>query len=337
LTNGTSYTFTVTATNAAGDGAPSAPSAAATPRTVPDAPSGVSAEPGDTQALVSFSPPAFDGGAPITSYTVTSSPDGKTVTGAGSPLLVTGLTNGTGYTFTVTATNAAGDGAPSAPSAAATPRTVPDAPSGVSALPRDTQALVSFSPPAFDGGAPITSYTVTSSPDGETVTGFVSPLLVTGLTDGTSYTFTVTAHNAAGESAASAASNAVVPLTAGAPGAATGVTATPGNGRAEVAFTPPASDGGAPITSYTVTASPGGQTATASGSPVTVTGLSNGQSYTFTVTATNSVGAGPTSALSEPIVVSGTGRSHPAPPAESPRPPVPDFTPRGGPRPPEPG
>jgi hypothetical protein len=136
---------------------------------------------------------------------------------------------------------------------------------------------------------------------------------------------------------ASAASNAVVPGTALAPGAPTGVTATPGNGRAVVAFTPPASDGGAPITAYTVTASPGGQTATASGSPIEVTGLSNGQSYTFTVTATNSVGAGPTSAPSDSIVVFGTGRPHPAPPPASTRPPVPDFTPPSGPRPPEPG
>lgn len=71
---------------------------------------------GDGEAAVSFSPPAFDGGAAITSYTVTSSPEGFTATGAASPLTVTGLTNGQGYTFTVVATNSVGDSAASAPS-----------------------------------------------------------------------------------------------------------------------------------------------------------------------------------------------------------------------------
>ena len=111
---------------------------------------------GDGQASVSFAPPASDGGAAITSYTVTSSPDGKTATGPGSPLVVTGLTNGTSYTFTVTAHNLAGDSAPSAASAAVTP---PDRARGADRRVRsgpDGQASVSFTAPASDGGAAIT-------------------------------------------------------------------------------------------------------------------------------------------------------------------------------------
>jgi hypothetical protein len=303
---------------------------------LPDAPLGVSAVPGDASASVSFSPPAFDGGSPITTYTVTANPGGATATGAGSPIVVGGLTNGTAYTFTVTATSGGGPGASSAPSAAVTPRTVPDAPTGVSAAPGDTQATVSFSPPAFDGGSAITSYTVTSSPGGHTATGAGSPLVVTGLANGTSYTFTVVAKNAAGNSAPSVASNAVVPATSVPPGAPTNVRATPGNGRASVAFTAPASDGGAAITSYTVTASPGGQTATGSSSPITVAGLANGTSYTFTVTAANTAGTGPTSTPSASVVPAETGRPPLEPPAESPRPTVPDFAAATGPRPPPP-
>ena len=63
----------------------------------------------------------WNGGSPITSYTVTSSPGGKTATGASSPITVTGLTNGTAYTFTVTATNALGTGPASSPSNSVTP------------------------------------------------------------------------------------------------------------------------------------------------------------------------------------------------------------------------
>jgi hypothetical protein len=70
---------------------------------------------------------------------------------------------------------------------------------------------VTFTAPASDGGSPITGYTVTSSPGGITGTGGSSPITVSGLTTGTSYTFTVRATNAVGTGPASAASNSIVP------------------------------------------------------------------------------------------------------------------------------
>lgn len=87
----------------------------------PGAPTGVSAVAGNALAVVSFTPPANNGGSAITSYRVTSSPGGITATGTASPITVTGLTNGTTYTFTVAAINAVGTGASSAPSNAVTP------------------------------------------------------------------------------------------------------------------------------------------------------------------------------------------------------------------------
>jgi alpha-tubulin suppressor-like RCC1 family protein len=69
---------------------------------------------GNRQATVSFEKVNTYGGNPaVTGYTVTSSPGGISRSGAASPLFVTGLDNGTAYTFSVTATNAAGVGAPS--------------------------------------------------------------------------------------------------------------------------------------------------------------------------------------------------------------------------------
>jgi autotransporter-associated beta strand protein len=89
----------------------------------PAAPTGVTADAGDGKATVSFAAPSANG-SPITSYTVTSS-GGRTVTGTASPIVVTGLTNGTAYTFTVTATNSIGTGPSSAASAAVTPHSPP--------------------------------------------------------------------------------------------------------------------------------------------------------------------------------------------------------------------
>ena len=90
--------------------------------TVPSAPRSVSAIPGDKRATVRWSA-AADNGSPLTGYTVTASPGGATtaVAGTATSAVVTGLANGTAYTFTVKATNGVGTGPASAPSAAVTP------------------------------------------------------------------------------------------------------------------------------------------------------------------------------------------------------------------------
>jgi hypothetical protein len=146
---------------------------------------------------------------------VTSNPGGITGQGAASPITVTGLTNGTAYTFTVTATNSVGTGPPSGPSNQVIPSTgtatVPGAPAIGTATAGNAQATVSFSPPASNGGSPITGYTVTSNPGGITGQGTASPITVTGLTNGTAYTFTVTASNSVGTGPPSGPSNQVTP------------------------------------------------------------------------------------------------------------------------------
>lgn len=177
-------------------------------------PTNVTATPGNTAAAVTWQAPAFDGGSPISSYTVTSSPDGLSATVPGSQLMatVTGLTNGTAYTFTVAATNGVGASSASAPSNSVTPVTVPGPPLNVTATPGNEAIVVSWAAPTLTGGSPITSYTVSSSAGGLTATvtsGTISTF--SGVTSTTATSFTVVATNAQGNSLPSAPSNAVAP------------------------------------------------------------------------------------------------------------------------------
>ena len=336
LTNGTAYTFTVRARNANGFG-PASSTTSVTPAAPPGAPTAVSALAGNLQATVSFLAPVDTGGRPIipNGYTVTSN-TGVTATGSGSPIVVPGLSNGTSYTFTVTATNAgtlpSPPGVPltSVPSTPSAPPTTlvglaADAPTIVSATNTTstpnlnnlaTEATggrvdVAFNAPANPGGSAITSYTATSSPGGFTnLPGPpVSPIAVLGLALGQPYTFTVTANNLAGASLPSAPSLPVTPATV--PGAPTAVSATVASTtQVTVSFAPPLSSGGAAISNYLVAAflSPGGAatlfSATGSASPITVGSLTPGTSYFFRVTAFNSIGASVPSADSASVAPS---------------------------------
>jgi C1A family cysteine protease len=301
LTDGTAYTFTVRATNTMFAGPASGPSNQVTPGIVPGAPTNVTATPGNAQATVNFQLPTT-GTRPITSCTVTPSPNpsGITATGAGSPVTVTGLTNGAAYNFTATAANATGTGPPSSPSKSVMPAGPPGAPTVATVTPGNSQATVSFTTPANDGSS-ITGYTVTSSPSQKKASGPRSPITVKGLTNGTAYTFTITAANKVGTGPVSGPSGSVTPGTV--PGAPTGVTATPANAQATVSFTTPASNGGSAINDYTVTSLPGGKTASGTGPTLTVTGLTKGTAYTFTVKATNAMGTGPASKPSNKVKV----------------------------------
>ncbi len=213
LTNGTTYYFVVKAVNGGGSSAASAEVSATPQVPAPGAPVLQNAVPGNGTVSLNWEPAAGASGYTIYQSTVPgdyNQPAG-TVAGSVYSYSAIGLTNGTTYYFAVKAANPGGDSALSN-EVSGTPRTVPAAPVILSATAGDGQVTIAFAAPADNGGSSVTSYEITASPGGSITTGSASPVTVTGLVNGTAYTFTVKAKNGAGIGPASGPSNAVIPM-----------------------------------------------------------------------------------------------------------------------------
>ncbi len=224
LTNGTTYLFQVIAVNAAGSGSASAP-ASDIPRTTPSEPVNLVASPDNGALDLTWNPPAYDGGQAIQDYLV-----GYRVSGTGAWTFVndgvstttgariTGLVNGTAYDVLVEAHNGVEeDHVDTTPGVdgddaivTATPRTVPDAPTGLTANSANEALSLRWSAPTFNGGASVTDYVIEyrakgastwkTSNDGTSTSLSAS---LTGLANGTTYEVRVSAVNAAGTGATS--------------------------------------------------------------------------------------------------------------------------------------
>ncbi|MCS6711096.1 fibronectin type III domain-containing protein [Brachybacterium sp. EF45031] len=280
----------------------------ATVRARPEPPSAPRVrEIGDGRVVLEFSAGA-DNGAPITGYTVRAVSGGDvTQECASTTCTVTGLTNGTTYTFQATATNAVGTSDPSATSAQARPDVKPEVPAAPRVTRGDGELEVSWQEPQ-NNGSPIVGYDlrILDAETGGTRTQQFGPdarsMTWPGLVNGRNYTFQVQARNGAEEpSGFSASSTPEHP--AGPPGALEGkVTATHVQdaigGSIDVSWPAMTSTGetnGEPITEYIVRASDGStQRVPASRTSVSFRDLDPDTTYTFTVTGVNSVGTGQT-------------------------------------------
>jgi len=175
------------------------------PVTSPSPPTGVVASPRDGAVLASWRP-GDDGGAAITSFTAIASPGSASCSAAAASCTIRGLRNGQRYSISVTATNAHGTSAPSAPSAAVVPGTVPSAPGGVTVAPSHSRAIVRWHASKGSAGDPVTRYvaiaTAARAASRSCATSTNACTLV-GLTPGVAYSVTVVAQNAVGTSAQS--------------------------------------------------------------------------------------------------------------------------------------
>jgi titin len=316
LTNGTTYAFRVTAINPAGNGVASS-TATATPGTTSTAPTAVTVTAGDQLLNVSWTAPASTGGAAISGYRVQVSADAgvnwttaiANTSSAGTSATVGGLTNGVAYQVRVAAITVNGVGADST-SGSGVPRGVPSAPTGLGATSGDGQVDLAWTAPASDGGSAITGYRVEQSGDGGVTwttaiadtASIATTATVSGLSNGSAYSFRVSAINVAGVGAASTVASATPATTAAAP---TALAATAGDTSVSLNWTAPANTGGSTITGYLVEMSADAgvtwSTAvanTATSVPgATVTGLTNGTVYEFRVSAITGAGTGTASTV----------------------------------------
>jgi hypothetical protein len=272
------------------------------------------ATPGSDGVTVSWTPP--DGETTVTGYVVRVEPFDPFVSPAvmysssTTSAVVTGLINGSSYTFSVAATNAVGEGPRSAESDPVVSATGLEAPTIGSATQDGNGGIaVSWTAPAADGGSPVTAYVVTAYKGYfpvavRTFNSIATTQSMTNLVNGTSYRFRVRALNAVGSSAYSKVTNAIVAAHQ-APQAPTDVTAVAGDGQATVSWSPPALDGGSAVRAYVVTPYVGyiAHPSFAFGSPATTQTIpvTNGKTYRFRVQAENLVGTGPYSKVSNPV------------------------------------
>ena len=299
LTNGASYTFQVRAVNGFGPG-PEIESAATTPVGAPTA-GDLGADPGDGQVALSWAPES-SGGSAITKWQYRQSEAGggygawTDIADSGpdtSSHVVTGLDNGTSYTFQVRAVSQVGTGTPIT-SSAATPGTVPAAPASVSAARGNGQVDVSWTAGSAAGAAATTGWQVqVDGGEWMDVDGgaSASSYSVTGLMNGTEYTFSVRAVNSFG--AGDAGSASATPATT--PSAPT-VSAERGDGTTTVSFTA-GDDGGSAVTGWHLQVNGGEWTDLSTfgvgADPVPLPiPTDDGTAYTFGVRAVNDVGEG---------------------------------------------
>lgn len=276
---------------------------------VPLAPIELSSIEGESQLTVSFTA-GFDGGLEIINYQYRISIDGSTYgsyvafspVDTASPVVISGLSNGTTYYIQLRAINILGNGISSAVLSTNTnPYTVPSAPSIISLSPTNGGVTVGWTAPSSNGGREVTEYFVEySSNSGSTWStpesaGNNLSKLVSGLSNGTSYIFRVYANNLRGDGPVSSSSSSVVPFTI--PSPPTSLASTEGDTTLSIAFAA-GFNGGNAITNYKYSTSTDGSNYTAftalspadNATPVTISGLTNGTTYYVKLKAVNVAG-----------------------------------------------
>ncbi|HVO77942.1 MAG TPA: fibronectin type III domain-containing protein [Methanomassiliicoccales archaeon] len=317
LTNGVSYSYRVAARNLAGIGSMSG-LVEAVPRTVPTVPLDVRGSPGNLFINLSWSAPAFDGGAPVTSYCVylvgSNGIENFLASTNCTYYVSSDLELGTMYRYRVSAVNIAGEGAESEV-VEASPDILPGSPQDIAAQAGVRSITLSWSAPSSNGGSPLVGYAVLrGSSSGSEVemakVGTVTTYEDLALDDGSTYYYIVRAMNALGFGAPSAevyarTADLVLPDF---------LAIVPGDGTLNLSWTYPVEQLSEVLHAWIYRSiEPGQEVLVATLGKVTSYGdtdLVNGQTYYYQIGAETAAGV----ALSEEL--SGTPRAVPDPPQQ---------------------
>jgi hypothetical protein len=319
MINGQPYNVKIVAVYADNSESPSSSVLTATPGAAL-APTGLSVVGGNQKLTVSFTPSEFTGGFEVLNYSYDIWPATETshaenwqsAAKATSPIVISGLTNGTAYKFKLRPENQTGAGQAS-PETSGTPSAeVPSAPTITSISTGNKALTVTFDPPTSNGGKPITSYKYSIN-NGVTRLDYAatsSPLDIDNLTNGTKYSVLLYAVNDVGVGPPSEAFEGT-PSEGATPSAPRITGITGGIRQLSVAFTPPTKDNGSAITRYQYKLDSGRWTTrkpeASLNSPVLITGLASNKSYKVRLRAVNASGAGASSA----VVLGSTTKSAP--------------------------
>ncbi len=276
------------------------------PLSPPSQPLNLTTVSGDSQAILSWLPPTSDGGSPVTNYRIyrrEKSGSMAFLLQIGNVLTYTdsGLKNGMEYYYGVSAANLIGEGLTSQ-LVNATPATVPSEPLGLAAVAESRLVTLTWMPPSSNGGAVVTNYRIYRgiSPGGGTLlaeVGSVRQYLDIGLTNGQTYYYVLKAKNAVGEGPPSDEVGATPAAIITVPTAPIRLSASAGDGFANLTWNAPVDNGGSPVVNYSIYRGPysGGEAFLVEIGNVFAyhdKGLTNGQTYYYKVSAKNSMGEG---------------------------------------------
>jgi fibronectin type 3 domain-containing protein len=307
LTNGVSYLYHVSATNLAGEGAPSN-EASAIPLGLAGVPLNLQALPADDKAALSWASPSNLGGSAITGYKLyrgdsPSSMMPLATVGAVTNYDDSAVINGHLYYYSVASINAVGEGTASSP-VSCVPGYVPSAPVSLLASPSDGKVALSWAAPLSDNGHEIIGYSIYRGLSSENLALLASLAAVINFDDqavsnGMTYYYRVTASNSMGEGAFSPLASAK-PATL--PSSPILLSATGGVGSIDLTWSAPSDNGGDAITGYAIYrgASPSSlsQLAITASTNYHDSTLAHSTLYYYEVKAVNSIGQGPSAAAS---------------------------------------
>ncbi len=266
--------------------------------TAPAVPTGLMATAGNAQVTLTWSSSTGATSYHVKRAATTGGPYTQISAPTSTTFADTGLTNGTTYFYVASAVNIAGESANSSEVSAkpTSPALAPAAPTGLQTTAADAQVSLAWSASATATSYNVKRATATGGPYTKISSPTAPNFIDTGLTNGTTYFYVVSAVNSTGESANSTQASATPVAPTQPPAVPTGLLATAGNAQVALSWTASSDASSYHVKRGTTTGGPYAQVATPVAANFIDTGLTNGTTYFYVVSALDAIGESANSA-----------------------------------------